>query len=71
MWNKSYSGPGKAAPRPNCQRSFAAWPEVVQAIAAAAIKQLASEPAALWFDLKRLGLIQTGDTTIARRLFRS
>ncbi len=70
MWNKNYSGPGKAAARPSCRRNFAAWPEAVQAIAAAAVKQLASEPAALWFDLKRLGLIQTGDTTIARRLFR-
>jgi hypothetical protein len=50
--------------------NFAAWPEIVQAIAAVSVRYMATAPAETWADLKKLGLIHRGDTTIARRLFR-
>jgi hypothetical protein len=60
----------RATPLCRRQANFASWPEAEQTIAAACVQHLATAPAQLWVDLKRLGLIQTGDTTLARHLFR-
>ena len=50
--------------------NFAAWPEIVQAIAAVSVQQIATARGRAWADLRKLGLLHRGDTTIARRLFR-
>lgn len=69
-WNQDKAGTDRTIPCRLTHRNFAAWPENTQIIAAASIKQLAHAPAQEWSDLRRLGLIESGDTTIARRLFR-
>ncbi|GGI68966.1 hypothetical protein GCM10007973_02560 [Polymorphobacter multimanifer] len=60
----------RATPLCRRQANFASWPEAEQIIAAACVHQLATAPAQLWVELKRLGLIKSGDTTLARHLFR-
>jgi len=60
----------RATPVCRRQANFASWPEAEQTITAACVQQLATASAQLWVDLKRLGLIKRGDTTIARHLFR-
>jgi hypothetical protein len=69
-WNRGKTGIERTVPCGLVKRNFAAWPESAQIIAAATIKQLAYGPAGEWSDLRRMGLIEIGDTTIARRLFK-
>jgi len=70
-WNHGKTGIERATPCRLTNRNFAAWPANAQMIAVASIKQLACGPAEIWSDLRRLGLIEMGDTTIGRRLFRA
>jgi hypothetical protein len=60
----------RATPSYRRQANFSSWPEAEQTIAAACVQHLATASAQLWVDLRRLGLIKTGDTTMARHLFR-
>jgi len=71
VWNHGKTGIERATPVQLTNRNFAAWPENAQMIAAAAIKQLACGPAEIWSDLRKLGLIEIGDTTVGRQLFRA
>jgi len=41
----------------------------VQIVAADAVGKFASRPAAEWTVLEKLGLLQTGDAEVARKLF--
>lgn len=74
MWRTIDMKPmGLAGTRPlfNYRSNFAAWPEFVQAAAAASARQMATAPAATWVDLKKMRRVLPGDTKIARRLFRA
>lgn len=69
LWNQERPAIDRAVPRHPIKRNFAAWPPFVQIVAADAVGKFALRSAVDWMELEKLGLLQTGDAEVARRLF--